>query len=298
MSVTAAATTAAANKSHDKALLESGLFSDVEVKCGEESWRLHRNILSRCLWFHKALTGSFEEATSGVIIIHTFEPKHISWLLEYIYLGDLDLRELCRQPSMAARLMDIFDLGDFFAIPKLCGDAMGYFSEYLAEELVQIQREYHLYDSTKLAAHIQTIRTIYGRDTPAQKHFLPVLTEFIHRARYRLLREPEFTALLDEIPALAVKMFRTMVDSGEFVRVSYPSDCTKCGDDLQDTCTHEILPKTKLRAYCQKCAEKKAFTPPTTDWMGRFQAYREKKEEYKKSLETQSDELTEIPNED
>ncbi|RYP56306.1 hypothetical protein DL769_009937 [Monosporascus sp. CRB-8-3] len=276
MSVTATTTTAA-NKSHDKALLESGLFSDVVVKCGEESWRLHRSILSRCLWFHKALTGSFEEATSGVVTIHTFEPEHISWLLE---------------------LMDVFDLGDFFAIPKLCEDAIGYFSKYLAEELVQIQREYHLYDSHKLAAHIQTIRTIYGRYTPAQEHFLPVLTEFIHRARYRLLREPEFIALIDEIPALAVKMFRTMVDSGEFVRVSYPSDCTRCGDDLQDTCTHEILPKTKLRAYCKKCAEKKSFTPPTTDWMGRFQAYREKREEYKKSLETQSDELMEIPNED
>ncbi|RYP18617.1 hypothetical protein DL765_003824 [Monosporascus sp. GIB2] len=317
MSVTAATTTAAANKSHDKALLESGLFSDVVVKCGEESWRLHRTILSRCVWFHKALTGSFEEATSGVVIIHAFEPKHISWLLEYIYLGgksnlsslflaggilmdrlDLDLQDLCGQTLMATRLMDVFDLGDFFAIPKLREEAMGYFSKYLAEELSQIQREYRLYDSEKLAAHIRTIRAVYGRDTPAQEHFLPVLTEFIHRARYRLLREPEFTALLDEIPALAVKMFRTMIDSGEFVRVSYPSDCTKCGDDLQDTCTHEILPKTKLRAYCKKCAEKKAFTPPTTDWMGRFAAYQEKKEEYKKSLETQSDQITEIPNED
>ncbi|RYP43889.1 hypothetical protein DL768_009594 [Monosporascus sp. mg162] len=199
---------------------------------------------------------------------------------------------------MATRLMDVFDLGDFFAIPKLCEEAMGYFSKYLAEELVQIQREYHLYDSHKLAAHPQTIRTVYGRGAPAQEHFLRVLTEFIHRARYRLLREPEFTALLDEIPALAVKMFRTMVDSGEFVRVSYPSDCTKCGHDLQDTCTHEILPTTKLRGYCNKCAVKKAFTPPTTDWMGRFQAYREKKEEYRKPLETQSDELTEVPNKD
>ncbi|RYO92136.1 hypothetical protein DL766_001863 [Monosporascus sp. MC13-8B] len=211
---------------------------------------------------------------------------------------NLDPQELCRQTPMATRLMDVFDLGDFFAIPKLCEEAVGYFSKYLAEELAQIQREYHLYDSEKLAAHIHTIRAVYGRDTPAQERFLPGLTEFIHRARYRLLREPEFTALLGEIPALAVKIFRTMVDSGEFVRVSYPSDCTKCGDDLQDTCTHEILPKTKLRAYCKKCAEKKAFTPPTTDWMGRFAAYREKKEEYKKSLEKQSDQITETPNED
>ncbi|RYP34410.1 hypothetical protein DL767_004279 [Monosporascus sp. MG133] len=207
MSAIGATTTAAANKSHDKALLESGLFSDVVVKCGEESWRLHRNILSRCLWFHKALTGSFEEATSGVIMIHAFEPKDISWLLEYIYLGgksnlpsiflacgilmdrlDLDLRELCRQPSMATRLMDIFDLGDFFVIPKLCEEAIGYFAKYLAEELVQIQREYHLYDSHKLAGHIQTIRTVYGRDTPAQEHFLPVLTECIARRDSRTRR--------------------------------------------------------------------------------------------------------------
>ncbi|RYO82073.1 hypothetical protein DL764_009663 [Monosporascus ibericus] len=190
---------------------------------------------------------------------------------------DLDLWELCRQPSMATRLMDIFDLGDFFAIPKLCQEDTGHFSKYLAEELVQIQREYHLYDSHKLGAHIQTIKAVYGRDTPAQERFLPVLTEFIHRARYRLLREPEFTTLLDEIPALAVKMFRTRVDSGYM----HPRDST------QD----------QIKGVLQEVCREKALTPPTTDWMGRFQAYREKKKDYKKSLETQSDELMEVPSE-
>jgi hypothetical protein len=48
-------------------LLESGLFSDVTVSCGERTWKLHRNILcSRSTWFEKALTGNFEVRT-----IHT-----------------------------------------------------------------------------------------------------------------------------------------------------------------------------------------------------------------------------------
>ncbi len=42
-------------------LLQSGLFSDVTVKCGERTWNLHKNILcSRNIWFEKALTGNYE----------------------------------------------------------------------------------------------------------------------------------------------------------------------------------------------------------------------------------------------
>ncbi|KAL2268029.1 hypothetical protein VTJ83DRAFT_2875 [Remersonia thermophila] len=54
----------------DSKLLRRGAFSDVTVKCGAKTWKLHRNILcTRSVWFEKALTGPFKEASTGVVEI-------------------------------------------------------------------------------------------------------------------------------------------------------------------------------------------------------------------------------------
>jgi hypothetical protein len=69
-------------------MLGTGLFSDVTVKCGDRTWHLHKHILcTRSVWFEKALTGSFQEATTGVVEIRNFVPEAIDWLVRYIYTG-------------------------------------------------------------------------------------------------------------------------------------------------------------------------------------------------------------------
>ena len=39
------------------------------------------------MWFEKALTGSFEEAKTGVVEIRNFEPESVDWMVRYIYSG-------------------------------------------------------------------------------------------------------------------------------------------------------------------------------------------------------------------
>ncbi|KAI0154919.1 hypothetical protein GGR57DRAFT_465421 [Xylariaceae sp. FL1272] len=51
--------------SFDEEPLESALFADVTVVCGDKTWKLHRNILcSRCTYFQKGLTGNFKSIPS------------------------------------------------------------------------------------------------------------------------------------------------------------------------------------------------------------------------------------------
>lgn len=44
----------------DLALLESGLFADAAITCGDRTWKVHRVIMCRCEWFKKAFSGNFE----------------------------------------------------------------------------------------------------------------------------------------------------------------------------------------------------------------------------------------------
>ncbi|KAK1773446.1 hypothetical protein QBC45DRAFT_311542, partial [Copromyces sp. CBS 386.78] len=57
---------------------ESGLFSDVTVRCGNKIWKLYKTILClRSIWFEKALTGNFYKANRGIVNIENFEPEAI-----------------------------------------------------------------------------------------------------------------------------------------------------------------------------------------------------------------------------
>lgn len=47
-------------QSKDLDLLESGLFADATITCGDRIWKVHKSIICRCDWFKKAFTGDFE----------------------------------------------------------------------------------------------------------------------------------------------------------------------------------------------------------------------------------------------
>lgn len=67
-------------------LLESGDFSDVEIKIGNRVYELHRNILAaRCAYFEAMFTHSFKEAEEPVVPIEGVDPNMFWKLLMYLY---------------------------------------------------------------------------------------------------------------------------------------------------------------------------------------------------------------------
>ncbi|KAI0597788.1 hypothetical protein F4775DRAFT_218528 [Biscogniauxia sp. FL1348] len=108
----------------DERLMTSGQFSDVEVKCGTRTWKLHRLILTpRCVWFNKALNSEFKEGKDGVVTIHEFEPDKIDLLIKYIYTSALPVGNSL-DAGVFAKAIDLYELGDYFLLPELCEDSL------------------------------------------------------------------------------------------------------------------------------------------------------------------------------
>ncbi|RYP53831.1 hypothetical protein DL768_001282 [Monosporascus sp. mg162] len=126
---------------HDEKLLTSGNFSDVEVRCGDKSWKLHKLILSsRCAWFDKALNGEFMEASSGVVTIDNFEPDKVYPMILFIYTG----KSPCPDPDdiQFLPLISLYELGDYFLLPELCEVALAQLKAKLdvAARLLQLTK--------------------------------------------------------------------------------------------------------------------------------------------------------------
>ncbi|KAK5636411.1 hypothetical protein RRF57_012123 [Xylaria bambusicola] len=128
---------------HSSRFLESGMFSDVTVKCGDKTWNLHRNILStRCQFFRKELqANTFKESTEQLIELHDAGPDEVFWAIYYIYTTRLpeDFMTLVENsPSAITRLIDLFNVADFFTLDALCDHTCHILRDILHEHAMKI----------------------------------------------------------------------------------------------------------------------------------------------------------------
>ncbi|KAI1495834.1 BTB/POZ protein [Biscogniauxia marginata] len=104
----------------DERLLNSGILADVEVICGDKTWKLHKAIICpRSKYFEKAFTGKFTEAQTNRIIVQDQHPIHMNWVVYFIYTGKFtaDLQDLLAQGRTSLlTAADVLRLGDFFFI--------------------------------------------------------------------------------------------------------------------------------------------------------------------------------------
>ena len=63
----------------------SGIYSDLTIICGDQSFKVHKNILHlQSPYFRKMLSGKFLEAVENTITLHDDRPAYIATLLHYI----------------------------------------------------------------------------------------------------------------------------------------------------------------------------------------------------------------------
>lgn len=246
------------------------------VKCGDQTWNLHKNILcSRSVWFEKALTGHFEESKTGHVEIRNFEPIAIEWLVRYIYTGICDIPKL--RPGTKTNFVtcyEVYTVGDYFNMDSLVNIALETLTSEFDSKLGPMQLQYETPDW--LDELFEAVKLVY-QDTPlSDASSTPIRTafvSFVHTARFYLLQNETFNSFLDEAPIFALDMFRAMRNTGDFVASLPDNQCTFCrnkptrGD--KGYYTHLAPDKLRLQACCSICATKKDLPAGTSDWLGK-----------------------------
>ncbi|KAG8158348.1 hypothetical protein KVR01_012109 [Diaporthe batatas] len=101
-------------------LLKSGNFADVDIVCGDRTWKCHRAILvPRSAWFQKALSGPFEEASTRQIKLDEENPDSVDLALKYIYSRGLEVESSIAPNNFVEQCVCLWHLADFLLLGPL-----------------------------------------------------------------------------------------------------------------------------------------------------------------------------------
>ncbi|KAK8103731.1 uncharacterized protein PG998_010764 [Apiospora kogelbergensis] len=110
---------------YDKELLATGNFSDVRLECGSKTYNLHKSIIcNRCVWFRRALTGSYKEAKTNVVCLTTFSPEQVDIMVCYLYTGTLNIPSEIPTNDLLKLLVDFVVVADYFLLDAECHSAV------------------------------------------------------------------------------------------------------------------------------------------------------------------------------
>ncbi|EME40549.1 hypothetical protein DOTSEDRAFT_104960, partial [Dothistroma septosporum NZE10] len=106
-------------------ILRSGAYADLEVRCEDREWLVHKNVLCpQSDWFNAAGDGRFRETEERVIVLHDDKSDAVEAMLSYLYTQDYsDESSLLQKINLAARPatfdVHVFAVGEKHLIPGL-----------------------------------------------------------------------------------------------------------------------------------------------------------------------------------
>ena len=181
-------------------LLESGLNHDAEIKCGEHTVKIHKNILcARSEVFRAMLESDMLEGLSGVIEIHDTDITYLQDFIRYLYTGTL--------PELTFdKAKELYELGEKYLVKSLVSRCSEYLQDNLSDENAcqcLALAEVHSDDKLKETAIAYTLeKKIYLQD----KFWLP---------------------FCNHCPKLAYEVYTILQESGNLKKKVMPTCDTK-----------------------------------------------------------------------
>ncbi|KAL1862920.1 hypothetical protein Daus18300_008250 [Diaporthe australafricana] len=116
----------------DLDLLDSGLFADATITCGDRTWKVHKSIICRCDWFKKAFTGCFLEAHTRIANLSAddFSSELVNCVILYIYSGVVDIEKVINNDSVIDACVQLWNIADFLMYKELENDALTILTKY------------------------------------------------------------------------------------------------------------------------------------------------------------------------
>ncbi|KAG6358026.1 hypothetical protein INS49_013910 [Diaporthe citri] len=279
----------------DLSLLETADFSDVILRCGNKAWNVHKSIVcKRCVWFEKALTGSFEEAETKKITLTDIAPELVEVVVRYLYSGAIDNAAVqkCEGDSIVSKYVSLWSVADFFLLEPLQKDVIsaieGHFEVNM--KLMCDAKWYIGGDEGKaIVQEFFSGAAATYRHFPHAKPCREVLIDYAHAIRLNLYRSDDFVQRIDEFPELASDLFLVAVKGRESrwagsCKADYRNywahyKCMGCKCVAKETASWHVDPQTtgknirimEVSWKCETCVGKSGYP-----WEGRRDAQPEK----------------------
>ncbi|KAK7700351.1 hypothetical protein SLS64_010959 [Diaporthe eres] len=271
------------HKQNDLELFESGILADVEVKCGDHTWKLHKAILcTRSVWFKNALTGAFEESNTRIVTLDEEEQLDVDCFLRFIYTGSVDLQKSYPRDDTFVALMRIWKMADFFINDSLRNLAVRAAKDHAQEHAKAFCTAFPGADHDKEMDSIikdsfnPAVSLLYGEEMSHLKSkFLPIYMGLAAASVHRLSNNEAFQNLLHKFPQFAADWATSLMKGFNIWNPLCPERagglCNECGKDMGGRGTVDTLKwvrNVRLMVLCDRYYR----MPDLAEWAGAEEA--------------------------
>ncbi|KAF2663590.1 hypothetical protein BT63DRAFT_461317 [Microthyrium microscopicum] len=124
-------------------LFDNGTYSDVTVKCGPKSWRLHRSILTpQSAYFNATCRSKMKEDINNEIVLQDQDPEIVGAILKVLYRGPNDILPqfeivLKSRPNANPFILWVgfYQRANYFQVPWIEKEILRHFTSFVDAKL-------------------------------------------------------------------------------------------------------------------------------------------------------------------
>ncbi|KAI0377922.1 BTB/POZ protein [Hypomontagnella monticulosa] len=133
-------------------LLDSQHLSDVQIKCGEQTWLLHKAVLCRkSAWFKAVFITKPDigRLQNGCVTVGECTPEVMEAVIYWIYTDKIKDQNLDTENVVYAAYIDLFRAANFFVVPDLIDACLLELQLRLQKKAIKFQRAFRRFIETK-----------------------------------------------------------------------------------------------------------------------------------------------------